>query len=62
VLVDDWIETGSQAVAVRSMVEECGSTWVGCSVIVDQLTDAPKSALGIIRGLLTAQELPLRES
>ncbi|MFE9141863.1 phosphoribosyltransferase family protein [Streptomyces tubercidicus] len=53
-LVDDWVETGSQAAAVRSMVEECGSTWMGCGVIVDQLTDAPKSALGAVRGLLTA--------
>ncbi|MDX3696507.1 phosphoribosyltransferase family protein [Streptomyces europaeiscabiei] len=62
-LVDDWIETGSQAAAVRSMVEECGSTWVGCSVIVDQLTGAPKkNAFSTIRGLLTAQELPPCES
>ncbi|MEV5528534.1 phosphoribosyltransferase family protein [Streptomyces prunicolor] len=57
-LVDDWIETGSQAAAVRSMVEECGSTWVGCSVIVDQLAGAPNNALSTVRGLLTAQELP----
>lgn len=61
-LVDDWIETGSQAAAVRSMVEECGSTWMGCSVIVDQLTDVPKNALGTVRGLLTAQDLPPCES
>lgn len=61
-LVDDWIETGSQAAAVRSMVEECGSTWMGCSVIVDQLTDAPKNALGTVRGLLTARDLPPCES
>jgi adenine phosphoribosyltransferase len=62
VLVDDWIETGNQAVAVRSMVEECGSTWVGCSVIVDQLTGAPRNALGAVRGILTAQDLPPVES
>jgi adenine phosphoribosyltransferase len=61
-LVDDWIETGSQAAAVRSMVEECGSTWVGCSVIVEQLTDAPNNALGTIRGLLAAKDLPPCES
>lgn len=57
-LVDDWMETGSQAAAAQSMVEECGATWVGCSVIVDQLTGAPRNTLGTIRGLLTAQELP----
>lgn len=61
-LIDDWIETGSQAAAVRSMAEECGSTWVGCSVIVDQLTDSPEHALGTVRGLLSAQELPPCES
>ncbi|WP_225882405.1 phosphoribosyltransferase family protein [Streptomyces aureocirculatus] len=57
-LIDDWIETGSQATAVRSMAEECGATWVGCSVIVDQLTDTPRNALGLVRGLLAAGELP----
>jgi adenine phosphoribosyltransferase len=62
VLVDDWIETGNQAVAVRSMVEDCGSTWVGCSVIVDQLTGAPRNTLGTVRGILTAQDLPAVES
>lgn len=61
VLVDDWVETGSQAAAVRTMVEECGATWVGCSVIVDHFTSprtVPDNALGTVRGLLTARELP----
>ncbi|MEU7648131.1 phosphoribosyltransferase family protein [Streptomyces huasconensis] len=58
VLVDDWIETGSQAAAVRSMVEECGATWLGCSVVVDELTGAPRDALGSVRGLLTMRDLP----
>jgi hypothetical protein len=44
-LVDDWIETGGQASAVRSMVEECGGHWVedrddqvrpGGEVVVDR--------------------------
>lgn len=61
-LVDDWMETGSQAAAAQGMVEECGATWVGCSVIVDQLTGAPRNALGTVRALLTAQELPPCES
>ncbi len=58
VLVDDWIETGSQAAAVRSMVEECGATWSGCSVVVDELAGAPRDALGCVRGLLTMRDLP----
>ncbi|MGW5866563.1 phosphoribosyltransferase [Streptomyces sp. NPDC055239] len=60
-LVDDWIETGNQAAAVRSMAEECGATWLGCSVIVDQLATLPKNALGTVRGLLDARELPPSE-
>lgn len=57
-LVDDWIETGSQAVTAKSMVEECGASWVGCSVIVDQLAEDSRLALGTVRALLAARELP----
>ncbi|GHE15745.1 phosphoribosyltransferase family protein [Streptomyces alanosinicus] len=56
-LVDDWIETGSQAAAVRSMVEECGGHWAGCAVIVDQTTPARCAGLGV-RSIVTAAELP----
>jgi hypothetical protein len=44
------------------MAEECGATWVGCGVIVDQLSDPLKNALGTVRGLLDAQELPPLET
>lgn len=37
-LVDDWAETGSQATAARALIEDCGATYVGLSVLVDQLT------------------------
>jgi adenine phosphoribosyltransferase len=56
-LVDDWIETGSQASAVRSMVEECGGRWAGCSVVVDQTAPARRAGLGV-RSIVTATELP----
>ncbi|MFD5323279.1 phosphoribosyltransferase family protein [Streptomyces sp. NPDC127092] len=56
-LVDDWIETGSRASAVRSMVEECGGQWAGCSVVVDETAPARRADLGV-RGLVTAAELP----
>jgi adenine phosphoribosyltransferase len=62
VLVDDWIETGSQAVTVKGMVEECGASWGGCSVIVDQLTEESKRELGTVRALLYARELPACDS
>lgn len=58
VLVDDWIETGNQAVTVKGMVEDCGATWVGCSVIVDQLAEESSRGLGTVHGLLAARELP----
>ncbi|MFY1573788.1 phosphoribosyltransferase family protein [Verrucosispora sp. WMMD703] len=58
-LVDDWIETGSQALTTRQMVERCGSSWVGCSVLVDQLCDDRRAALGTVMSLVRADELPV---
>lgn len=57
-LVDDWIETGSQAAAVRELVLACGSSWAGVSVIVDQLTGVRRVVLGPVTSLLRADELP----
>lgn len=58
VLVDDWIETGSQALAVREMAEECGAAWAGVSVMVDQLADAARrDAVGPVYALLAADQL-----
>ncbi|MFF8919356.1 phosphoribosyltransferase [Streptomyces sp. NPDC015032] len=58
-LVDDWIETGSQAAAVKEMVIECGGGWAGCAVVVDQLdAEALRARVGPVRGLLSAKELP----
>jgi adenine phosphoribosyltransferase len=56
-LVDDWIETGSQALATKQMVEQCGGDWVGCSVLVDDLHADKRADLGSVHGLLTADEL-----
>lgn len=38
--VDDWIDTGGQAVAARQIVRQARATWCGASVIVDALADA----------------------
>ncbi|MFD4633937.1 phosphoribosyltransferase family protein [Streptomyces sp. NPDC058284] len=57
-LVDDWIETGSQATAVRDMVSECGGDWAGCSVIIDQLGEDQARELGPVRALLRFEDLP----
>ncbi len=54
-LVDDWIETGSQARAAKSLVEMCGAAWLGVAVVVRQLDDA--EGLGRVHSLLLASEL-----
>jgi adenine phosphoribosyltransferase len=56
-VVDDWIETGSQADAVRRAIDLCGATFVGTSVIVDQTTPA-KRALLRVTSLVQANDLP----
>lgn len=38
--VDDWIDTGGQAIAARQIVQAAEATWCGATVIVDGLTDA----------------------
>jgi adenine phosphoribosyltransferase len=55
-LVDDWIETGSQACAVQAMIAARGASLVGISVMVNQLP-AP-SALGPIAALVNFNDLP----
>ena len=57
-LVDDWAETGSQAVAARALIEECGASYVGLSLLVDQLPEDTRSALAPVHSVVTADELP----
>ncbi|MCP3801062.1 phosphoribosyltransferase [Allokutzneria sp. A3M-2-11 16] len=57
-LVDDWIETGSQALAVRELVENAGAKLAGCAVVVDQMASESKTMLGVFHALVTADELP----
>lgn len=38
-VVDDWAETGSQAVAAKQLIEECGGQYAGLTMLVDQLSD-----------------------
>lgn len=55
-LVDDWIETGAQAQAARSLIEDAGGIWIGAATIVDQLPAGTRRNLGV-RGLIRAAEL-----
>ena len=58
-LVDDWAHRGSQARAAGHLIEACGATFLGVSVLVDQLSPESRDALGRVTALITAEELGL---
>lgn len=58
-LVDDWVETGSQAVGVQKLVTDQDAELVGLTVIVDDLRERPRDGLPPVHALLTSGELPL---
>jgi adenine phosphoribosyltransferase len=58
VLVDDWIETGSQALAARELIEECGAAWAGVSVLVDQAQAATRRRLEPVAAVVAFEALP----
>jgi adenine phosphoribosyltransferase len=57
-LVDDWAETGSQAAAARALIEDCGATYEGLSLLVDELSDEARAALAPVYAVAAATELP----
>ncbi|MBF4567578.1 phosphoribosyltransferase [Plantibacter sp. VKM Ac-2880] len=58
VFVDDWVETGSQAMAVSQMVEELGAEVVSLVTMIDETTDVARRQLPPVRSLLRAADLP----
>jgi adenine phosphoribosyltransferase len=56
-IVDDWFETGSQALAAKSLVEAGGAHFVGASVIVDQLDPGARSRFGQFHALIQRDAL-----
>jgi len=56
-LVDDWAETGSQALTARELVEECGATYVGLSLLVDQLLPEVRDRLAPVSAVAHHDEL-----
>ncbi len=52
-MVDDWTERGSQAAAARELVQPCGAHWLGPSVIVDQMQQSDRRALGDVTALVS---------
>jgi len=56
-MVDDWAERGSQAAAAQHLVESAGATFLGISVLVDQMTPGARSGLRAVTALVRADQL-----
>ena len=57
-LVDDWAETGSQALAAKLLIQECGASFAGLALLVDQLSAESREALAPVRAVVGAEQLP----
>ena len=57
-LVDDWAETGSQALAAQMLVLDCGASYAGLALLVDQLADEIRASLFPVHAVVRADELP----
>ena len=55
-LIDDWIETGNQALGAKRLVEECGAEFLGVASIVLELDPVP-AELGLVHALVRADQL-----
>ena len=58
VLVDDWVETGSQALVVAELAKEGGAEVVSVVTIVDEASDTARHRLPPIHSLVTGADLP----
>ncbi|SER27985.1 phosphoribosyltransferase family protein [Actinokineospora terrae] len=56
-LVDDWVDTGGQALGVRRLVEAVGAEWVGVASVVDALIDSSLRRRLVVRSLLFERDL-----
>lgn len=55
--VDDLVDTGGQLFAIRAVVDDIGATWVGASVVLDNLTrHEVRRDLGV-RALLNGRDI-----
>jgi adenine phosphoribosyltransferase len=57
-LVDDWAEAGSQAMAAKQLIERSSASFVGLSIIVDQLSDARRAEIGSVTTIVHHRDLP----
>lgn len=56
-LVDDWIEVGSQARAARDLIARCEARLVAISVLVDDLDPARRGELPPVSGIVRGTDL-----
>ena len=56
-LVDDWFETGSQALTAVSLIERTGARYAGAGIVVDQLQLATRGQLEPVHALLRNDQL-----
>lgn len=56
-LVDDWVETGSQALTARRLIEECGAGWAGLTLLVDQAEPAIRDLLAPLSAVAKFEDL-----
>jgi adenine phosphoribosyltransferase len=56
-LVDDWVEVGSQALTAKALIEEAGAAYAGCSVIVDDTDSEVRRRLAPFAALLPVSAL-----
>jgi adenine phosphoribosyltransferase len=56
-VVDDWVDTGSQAATIRHLVDDVGATWVGVACLVDGLADPRLRRDLVVRCLLRVRDL-----
>jgi adenine phosphoribosyltransferase len=56
-LVDDWFESGSQALAAKALIERSGARYAGATIVVDQLTGLARAKLAPCHSLVSADQL-----
>jgi adenine phosphoribosyltransferase len=57
-LVDDWAETGSQAITAKALIEECRASYAGLSLLVDELPAETREALAPVHAVVLGEDLP----
>jgi len=57
-VLDDWAETGSKALAARALVEACGGVYAGLSLLVNQLSADVQARLEPVSFVVRAEDVP----